>query len=383
MKKHHFEAAIIGGGPAGSTAAIHLMNYGFQVCVIEKKEFPRETLCGEFLSVEVFSMIKALGMEKSFLSLNPNPVTSVSFINNNGREINSGLEFPAYGIKRSTLDHFLLTKAKVTGAVLYQPAEVISLKKTGNKYIIKIKNLEEQLDITADLIIAAYGKQNILDKYLSRCFTDSFSGINGVKYHFPAAYFIDYPKNQVQVYTSDSIYCGVNAVNDNDITFCFLEDHKRLNNSPAGQLLSLAEKNRGFSKLLNNLPLNLIKENKLYGTGNIFFGKREKTINGVYMIGDAAGVIAPLAGDGIGMAAESASMLAEILNDLRKGKISREESCRLYEEQWENHYKRRMQTSLIVQQVMLSGAARNIAFYLSSLFPGLMRLIIRNTRSPV
>ncbi len=55
-----YDVAVIGGGPAGSTAALYLSRKGFRTCIIEKHLFPRETLCGEFLSGEVIRIIEKI-----------------------------------------------------------------------------------------------------------------------------------------------------------------------------------------------------------------------------------------------------------------------------------------------------------------------------------
>ena len=74
--KSNFEIGIIGGGPAGSAAAAYLAGYGFDVCLFEKKSFPRETLCGEFLSTEVIHFLKEINLFDEFISLNPNKIKS-------------------------------------------------------------------------------------------------------------------------------------------------------------------------------------------------------------------------------------------------------------------------------------------------------------------
>jgi len=56
----HYDIVIIGGGPAGSSAGIALARAGMKAAIIEKKTFPREVLCGEFLSGEVVSAIKRI-----------------------------------------------------------------------------------------------------------------------------------------------------------------------------------------------------------------------------------------------------------------------------------------------------------------------------------
>ena len=105
---YHHDVIIIGGGPAGSMAALYLSKYGLNTCIIEKKKFPQEVLCGEFLSGEVSKTLKELNLFESFLSLNPVKISKFKFINEQRTEISSEFYFPAYALKRSLFDHFLL-----------------------------------------------------------------------------------------------------------------------------------------------------------------------------------------------------------------------------------------------------------------------------------
>jgi len=68
MKTYNHDISIIGGGPAGAMASLYLSNFGIESCIIEKKRFPREVLCGEFLSCEVVSSLKKLNLFNKFLT---------------------------------------------------------------------------------------------------------------------------------------------------------------------------------------------------------------------------------------------------------------------------------------------------------------------------
>ena len=59
MKKK-FDLAVIGGGPAGTSAAITAARLGFDVLLLEAGSFPRNKVCGEFVSGEALSMVDDL-----------------------------------------------------------------------------------------------------------------------------------------------------------------------------------------------------------------------------------------------------------------------------------------------------------------------------------
>jgi flavin-dependent dehydrogenase len=184
MKLKKYDIVIIGGGPAGSSAAMLLSKRGYSTVIIERKSFPREVLCGEFISKEVIEFLNENLLYKEFLELFPSPISSFRFSSENGKELYSVLKFPAYGIKRSKLDKFLLSKAIENGTGIFQPCEVTGIVKLNDSYLINlVAEDKERLTIESRIIIAAYGRQNVLDKNSGR---DSYwkkSRLNGVKYH--------------------------------------------------------------------------------------------------------------------------------------------------------------------------------------------------------
>ena len=162
------EITIIGGGPSGSTAAIYLANFGFDVCLVEKKIFPREILCGEFLSQEVVKNLKELNLFSRFLNLKPNPISSFAIFYDS-KEISTQLDFQGYGLKRSAFDNLLLMNAKEKGVKVYQPFEVSEIIKEANCYKLRLKSSVHSTQmINSRYVIAAYGKRNHLDAKLKR-----------------------------------------------------------------------------------------------------------------------------------------------------------------------------------------------------------------------
>jgi len=129
---------VIGGGPAGSTAATLLAREGFSVNVLEREVFPREHI-GESLLASAISIFDLLGVRDK--------VESAGFVKKYGgyfewREDAWEIKWgdPATGtgqygfqVVRSELDHLLLKHSQSSGASVYQPYEVTSLEFGGER----------------------------------------------------------------------------------------------------------------------------------------------------------------------------------------------------------------------------------------------------------
>ncbi len=380
MTEQTTDILIIGGGPAGSTTALYLSKLGFDITIIEKKKFPRETLCGEFLSKEVTDILKELNIFNEFLSLKPNKLNSFRAVDETGIELKSDLNFDAYAMKRSVFDLFLLDKAKERNVKVIQPAEVITITRTNSEFISEIiDDSSNKFNVISKLVIAAYGKQNILDKKLERDFINKKSYLNGVKIHLPIEFLKDSFNDEIRIYTDDELYCGMNQVNDKEMTVCFLENRKKSKIPSRERLIDVIKSNKNFQKIFKTNALDYIKSTNIYGTGNIFFGKREVIENGIIMIGDAARVISPLAGDGIGMAMESAKLLYSLL--IKHNINQSEQLFSDYKKQYEKLFSKRLKTAKIIQSIILNRSIRNIGIRFANKYPALLPYLIKLTRN--
>ncbi|MEE9450603.1 MAG: NAD(P)/FAD-dependent oxidoreductase [Ignavibacteriaceae bacterium] len=379
--RYHHDVIIIGGGPAGSMAALYLSKYGLNTCIIEKKKFPREVLCGEFLSGEVTKTLKELNLFESFLSLNPVKISKFKFINEKSTEISSELDFPAYALKRSIFDHFLLKSAVNNGVKVYQPAEAKIIKRDGDKFLVHIKVSDDQeIIINSDYVIAAYGKQNILDKKLNRSFIGSETELKAIKFHIPNTCISNFPTDEIRIYTGEGIYCGLNRVSDQETTLCFIEKRINSEQSPRNRILNLINTNRSFGKLFGKEFEKLLYELTIYGTGKIFFGKKTIVENGMFMVGDAAGVIAPLTGDGVGMAVQSAKLISSLLAEQKNKKYTRKELEDIYLSEWNKLFLYRIRIAIFIQKLIITKMMNYFSFSLVKFFPFVLPKLIHATR---
>jgi flavin-dependent dehydrogenase len=383
MITYDFNIVIIGGGPAGSMASLCLAHLGMESCIIERKNFPREVLCGEFLSNEVTSSLKRLNLFEKFLDLSPIEVNSFRGFGERGTKLFLPLDFPAYAIKRSVFDTFLLDEAKELGVKTFQPAEVDSVVNENDKFILKVNGPgKSKCLIRSNLLIAAFGKQSFLDKKLERNFGNESKSYNAIKFHLPNEIFLEYPQNDIRLYFGDNIYCGLNKVSSEETTLCLLENRNVANISSRQRIIDLMKENRNFGHLFKNEINKLILDLPIYGTDNILFNKRKTVENKMFRIGDAAGMIAPLSGDGISMAFQSAEIVSQLIYEHCNGKISLNQLCKSYSYEWGRMFSKRLRNALLLQNIVMNNSLRNVGLKMIRPFPSLLRYLTENTRGP-
>lgn len=339
-------------------------------------------LCGEFLSREVVALLTDLGVYSEFLELHPHGLSQFRLSFGKENPVMHRLGFEAYAMKRSVFDHFLLQTANRFGTAVMQPASVVSVQhQDDDSYAVGCETPDGLRTITARVVIAAYGRRNFLDKQLSRNFIHDRSGYTGIKYHLPISAVSLPDHDAVHLFLARGMYCGLNIVSDTEVTMCFLFDGMKHNFDPHEALSALIDKNAAFRSVLNDDMPSTLRNLPPYGTGHIYFGPRNIIERGLYMIGDAAGVIAPLAGDGIGIAMESGRLASETILAFLHGRRTRNASEQFYRQEWKRIFSKRLSFALRLQNAALHERKAKIGIHLLHAFPWLTGTVIRKTRN--
>lgn len=363
------DVIIIGGGLAGLTAAIHLSKSKFNVIVIEKNEFPKHKVCGEYISNEVLPYFKFLNIKIS--DLKPALLSKIEFSTANGNILSSNLPLGGIGISRFVLDHYLMQKAIEYGCQIIQDT-VTDIHFSNDEFKITTAS---NLILNSKLTIGAFGKRSNIDLKLQRNFIQEKAPWLAVKAHYSGKF----PSSLVGLHNFKGGYCGVSKVEKNIVNICYLVDYKnfkRYKNIEEFQ----------SKVVMKNPHLKLIFENsnllfdKPLTISQISFENKKTVENHLLMIGDTAGLIHPLCGNGMAMAVHSAKIVSELILKFRDNTIiSRRELEEEYSKEWNYNFRGRIRMGRVLSKILLNHKLSSVLFQIIAIFPFLLPKLIKKT----
>ena len=369
MNRQALDVIVIGGGLAGLCNAIHLSKLGKKVLLIEKNEYPKHKVCGEYISNEVLPYL-------DFLEVNPFDFGAVrinkfQLSTTKSNIISAKLPLGGFGISRYTLDLVLSEKAKENGVMILQDTV---LDVTFLKDFFQVETKQNSI-FTSKIAIGAFGKRSLLDVKMGRNFIQKKSPYLGVKIHVKG----NFKEDLVALHNFKGGYCGVSKVENNAINLCYITNYatfKQYKNIEDFQE-QVVFKNNYLKEIFHSSEALFEKPLSI---SQISFETKKPVENHVLMCGDSAGMIHPLCGNGMSMAIQSAQLASKLILNYFNGEIeTRKELEKQYIRQWNRKFSLRLKAGHFIAMLFRKDTIASVLLQILKKLPFLLPIIIKQT----
>ena len=368
-----YDLAIVGGGLAGLALSIQTAKAGYKVVLFEKENYPFHKVCGEYISLESWNFLQQLGVDLP--SLNVSHIKRLQVSDIKGTFFEQPLPLGGFGISRYKLDHTLAQIAKQAGVVILEQTRVNDIR-----FSQELFNIESTKGIfIAKVVAGSFGKRSNLDVKWKRLFIiakkNKLNNYIGVKYHIR----YNFPDDLIALHNFKKGYCGISKVEDDKYCLCYLTTADNLqsgNNDIRKMEQSILSANPHLKKIFSECEM-LWKEPVTIS--QISFDKKNLVEDHVLMIGDAAGMITPLCGNGMSMAMHASKIVADEIIKFLDRTISRETMERNYTDKWNKLFANRLKTGRMLQRLFDSQWLTTLMIRLGRSFPSLIRMLIKQT----
>ncbi|KAL4514155.1 hypothetical protein Ndes2526B_g09305 [Nannochloris sp. 'desiccata'] len=352
LPKDAYDAVIVGAGPSGSVCAYYMAKGGARVALLDKATFPREKVCGDAVCTPALEILEDMGVMKELVADNQanyadsggliSP-SGLSYIGNSVHQIGKAA---ACAVKRIHLDEKVAHAARRAGADLKENFEVDSDSVTFNKetQLWTVKSTSGGKVVTGRVLVCADGSTSHLATKLGYC-TQAPLGVSSRAYiknhNLEADGLCFYPKWSLPGYAA--IFKHTNG----DLGYCYYlipsgpnASQGQMGNCTAGDLKKLHEdgikKDPFISRAMGTNPIcERMKAASLRVGGQ---GVAKTYGDNLVIIGDAAGHIDPLTGEGIHTAMIDGKASAKALLQARVAGDFSAVNMKEYEKAWKERY---------------------------------------------
>lgn len=365
-----FDAIIVGGGPAGASAAVHLAASGARVLLAERERFPREKLCGEFISPECLEHFARLGVSEEMARGGGARVSETIFYAPSGRGVAvpsawfGGREGDALGLSRAEMDARLLKRARDVGVRVIEEAALSSLVVEGSR--VRGVRLHaaggEAREFRARVTLDATGRHRAVVRRAGRELGREADGrregrvpLVAFKAHLEGARGAE---GVCEIYFYPGGYGGLSPVEKGLSNLCFIaraRDVRARESDPERVLREVLMKNERAAEALKEARA----KTRWLGVSLEGFGRHEPApFEGLLAVGDAAAFIDPFTGSGMLMALEGGALAAEVVSRwLARGADEFDEVARDYRRAYASRFDARLRLCGMLRRAALAPAA--------------------------
>jgi flavin-dependent dehydrogenase len=294
-----YDVAIVGAGPAGLALAIESASRGFSTVVLERHALPCDKACGEGLMPSGARALEALGVRNLLSEDDCAVFQGIRYVQEDGSQAQARLSGGGLGVRRVALNAAMAQRARSAGAEIRERTALRSHVPTEQGFELST----DAGTLTARLLVAADGLASPLRRERGLDAPVSGPGRYGMRQHFRLPPWTDW----VEIHFAPDVEAYITPVGRQRVGVAFLWEHaKSLEKVSFDSWLSrfprLEERLRGAAP-----------DSEVMGAGPLERRARRQVEDRFVLLGDAAGYVDALTGDGVSLAFKCAAILGESL----------------------------------------------------------------------
>jgi flavin-dependent dehydrogenase len=296
------DVAIVGGGPAGLAAAIHAARAGLSVAVFEREELPRDKACGEGLMPKGLQALERLGARAQLSAAEWAPIRGIRYVQEDGSALEGRLPGEGgMGVRRTALARVLLEQAHKAGVAVHARTAVRAHRCSESAAVVETDAgaWEAAVLVAADGLASPRRAQEGLDLPSSR--PRRF----GLRQHVRLRPWTDC----VEVHLSDGLEAYVTPAGEERVGVAFLWEDGRVAQHVSWP--ALLERVPALAARLRDVEVDSTPR----GAGPLRRRVRERVRSRFVLLGDAAGYVDAITGEGLSLALVCAEALGACLPD--------------------------------------------------------------------
>ena len=316
--KYDCDVIIAGGGPSGSALAYYLAKQNIKVIVVEAKKFPRDKICGDAVSAVALSELHKMGITGLEAFSKVNEINDVALFIEQEKitvdlERSEKLPFRGRVIPRLKLDTWIYEAAKNAGAQFIEGARVVNYETSENLVSVELKNGAAKSKLKSKIIIGADGSNSTVSRKLNGDKPSDRYQLLGLRVYYEN---INGPSDRCDIFFTGDNFPGLFwlfpvGTNTANIGSAMIASTLPPNKNHVTDLLQKQfRSNKSFAERVGGGKM----KGKVQGWPLTFQDPKSTIIgNRVLLVGDAAGLINPLSGDGIQYALLSGRWASECI----------------------------------------------------------------------
>lgn len=363
-----YDCAIAGGGIAGLSLSILLARAGKKVILFEKEEYPFHKVSGGYFSNEGLEFLRTLGID---VNCKDRPqLQTLIMSSSRGFSIKAALDVGGIGISRYEVDNQLYHIAMESGVTMRTSTKVRLIERVDDLFHIKT----DEEEIHSMVAVGAYGRTSNIDVELGR----DYKAQNDKHLFIAVEHHIRIPFNtaNVEIHGFPGGYCGISAYGSDLVNLSYISRGANLkkHSSIARLEKNVLSANPYLKKYFEEGEFLLKKPLTI---SHVYFKIKEPVTDHILMIGDAAGNIAPISGNGMSIATHSAQLASDAICPFLEGEISFSQMEQQYIAIYRKTFAERIWVSKQLTHLLVNPVLSNLAFPFFKAFPVLVNIVSR------